>query len=83
MKILSVLKSVLEAPVGQLLSDESVCEIMETAFSMCFQMRLSELLRKYGEHVLVQMIHCIFTRYCNPLCNIHHGLYILMWMLGD
>ena len=63
MKILSVLKAVLESAAGRLLTDESVCEIMETAFSMCFQMRLSELLRKYGEQVLVQMIQSVFRRY--------------------
>lgn len=27
--------------VGVVLGDESVCEIMETTFSICFQMRLS------------------------------------------
>jgi brefeldin A-resistance guanine nucleotide exchange factor 1 len=41
MKILTVLKTSLHHPLGQQLSDEVICGMMETAFSMCFQMRLS------------------------------------------
>ncbi len=42
---LQVLRACLVSPAGVYLTDEAVCEIMVTCFSMCFQMRLSELLR--------------------------------------
>lgn len=41
LKILDVLKNTLTSPLGEILSDEAVCEIMETGLSMCCQMRLS------------------------------------------
>lgn len=41
LKILDVLRNCLTGPLGAVLSDESVCEMMETGLSMCCQMRLS------------------------------------------
>lgn len=41
LKILDVLRNCLTGPLGGVLSDESVCEMMETGLSMCCQMRLS------------------------------------------
>lgn len=41
LKILDVLRNCLTGHLGQVLSDESVCEMMETGLSMCCQMRLS------------------------------------------
>lgn len=41
LKILDVLRNSLTGPLGYVLSDESVCEMMETGLSMCCQMRLS------------------------------------------
>ena len=41
LKILQVLRLALTSEVGQVLSDESLCEMMETGLSMCCQMRLS------------------------------------------
>ncbi len=40
MKILTLLRTAM-ATNDALLVDSAVCEMMETAFSMCFQMRLS------------------------------------------
>ena len=41
LKILSVLKNTLTSSLGDVLSDEAVCEMLETGLSMCCQMRLS------------------------------------------
>uniref|UniRef100_A0A452VFC8 Golgi-specific brefeldin A-resistance guanine nucleotide exchange factor 1 n=1 Tax=Ursus maritimus TaxID=29073 RepID=A0A452VFC8_URSMA len=55
MKILQVLRTLLLTPAGAHLTNESVCEIMQSCFRICFEMRLSELLRKSAEHTLVDM----------------------------
>ena len=36
-----VLHTLMLTPVGRLLSNESVCEIMQSCFRICFEMRLS------------------------------------------
>lgn len=41
LQILSVLRTALQSGLGALLTDEMICCIMETGFSMCFQMRFS------------------------------------------
>ena len=41
LKILDVLRHTLTSELGTVLSDEAVCEMMETGLSMCCQMRLS------------------------------------------
>ncbi|XP_057703518.1 Golgi-specific brefeldin A-resistance guanine nucleotide exchange factor 1 isoform X3 [Corythoichthys intestinalis] len=62
MKILQVLRTLLLTPVGAHLTNESVCEIMQSCFRICFEMRLSELLRKSAEHALVDMVQLLFSR---------------------
>jgi len=62
MKILQVLHTLMLTPVGCLLSNESVCEIMQSCFRICFEMRLSELLRCYAEGTLVDMVQLLFSR---------------------
>lgn len=62
MKILHVLRTLLLTPTGAMLSNESVCEIMQSCFRICFEMRLSELLRKSAEHTLVDMVQLLFSR---------------------
>ncbi|XP_061196225.1 Golgi-specific brefeldin A-resistance guanine nucleotide exchange factor 1-like isoform X2 [Saccostrea echinata] len=62
MKILHVLRTLLLAPAGVLLTNESVCEIMQSCFRICFEMRLSELLRKSAEHTLMDMVQLLFSR---------------------
>ncbi|OWF51783.1 Golgi-specific brefeldin A-resistance guanine nucleotide exchange factor 1 [Mizuhopecten yessoensis] len=62
MKILHVLRTLLLSPVGVLLTNESVCEIMQSCFRICFEMRLSELLRKSAEHTLMDMVQLLFSR---------------------
>ncbi|XP_069577464.1 Golgi-specific brefeldin A-resistance guanine nucleotide exchange factor 1 isoform X2 [Brachyistius frenatus] len=62
MKILQVLRTLLLTPVGAHLTNESVCEIMQSCFRICFEMRLSELLRRSAEHTLVDMVQLLFSR---------------------
>ncbi|CAG0901854.1 unnamed protein product [Darwinula stevensoni] len=62
MKILQVLRTLLLSPVGALLTNESVCEIMQSSFRICFEMRLSELLRKAAEHSLMDLVQLLFSR---------------------
>ncbi|RUS35496.1 hypothetical protein BC938DRAFT_482565 [Jimgerdemannia flammicorona] len=62
LKILQVLEMALTSDCGQVLSDEAVCEMMETGLSMCCQMRLSELLRRSAEHVMINMVQVMFER---------------------
>lgn len=62
MKILQVLRMLLLTPVGMLLSDDSVCEIMQSCFRLCFETRLSELLQKSAEHSLTDMVQLLFSR---------------------
>ena len=63
MKIMEVLRTLMLSPVGLLLTNESVCEIMQSTFRICFENRLSELLRKTAEHTLSDMIQLLFTRF--------------------
>ncbi|XP_012936931.1 Golgi-specific brefeldin A-resistance guanine nucleotide exchange factor 1 [Aplysia californica] len=62
MKILYVLRTLLLCRAGVLLTNESVCEIMQSCFRICFEMKLSELLRKSAENTLRDMVQLLFTR---------------------
>lgn len=64
MKILQVLRLLLLTPLGVLLNNESVCEIMQSCFRICFETRLSELLRRSAEHALMDMVQLLFS--CLP-----------------
>ena len=60
--ILELMESMLSGPGGDLLGDESVCEMMETGLSMCCQTRLSDLLRRKAEMSMISMCQTIFER---------------------
>lgn len=62
LRILKLMEGILSRPEGELLGDESVCEMMETGLSMCCQGRLSEVLRRSAEMAMVNMCQVIFTR---------------------
>jgi golgi-specific brefeldin A-resistance guanine nucleotide exchange factor 1 len=62
LRILNLMEGMLSGPGGNLLSDESVCEMMETGLSMCCQSRLSELLRRSAEMSMIKMCQIIFER---------------------
>lgn len=62
MKILQVLRTLMLSPEGAMLTNEIVCEIMKSCFRLCFETRLSELLRRTAEHCLKDMVQLLFTR---------------------
>lgn len=62
LRILKLMEDMLSGPGGDLLGDESVCEMMETGLSMCCQVRLSELLRRSAEISMIAMCQIIFER---------------------
>ncbi|XP_043480044.1 Golgi-specific brefeldin A-resistance guanine nucleotide exchange factor 1 [Leptopilina heterotoma] len=62
MRILQVLRALMLSPSGDHLSNESICEIMLSCFRICFESRLSELLRRTAEHCLRDMVQHLFTR---------------------
>lgn len=62
LRILHLMDKMLHGPWGNLLADESVCEMMETGLSMCCQHRLSEVLRRSAEITMTSMCQIVFTR---------------------
>ncbi|PQE10189.1 Sec7 domain-containing protein [Rutstroemia sp. NJR-2017a WRK4] len=62
LRILKLMEGMLSGPGGDLLSDGSVCEMMETGLSMCCQPKLSELIRRSAEMSMVKMCQIIFER---------------------
>ncbi|KAJ9591988.1 hypothetical protein L9F63_001500, partial [Diploptera punctata] len=70
MKILQVLRTLMLSPEGAMLTNESVCEIMLSCFRICFESRLTELLRRSAEHCLKDMVQLLFSRlpqFCEDL----------------
>lgn len=61
-RILKLMEGMITGPGGEVLGDESMCEMMETGISMCCQVRLSELLRRSAEVSMVTMCQTIFQR---------------------
>ncbi|KAL9030960.1 MAG: hypothetical protein Q9196_000981 [Gyalolechia fulgens] len=62
LRILKLMEGIISGPGGDLLGDESVCEMMETGLSMCCQIRLSELLRRSAEMSMSTMCQVVFER---------------------
>ncbi|KAL6443797.1 hypothetical protein ACFW04_001694 [Cataglyphis niger] len=62
MRILQVLRALMLSPASDHLSNESVCEIMLCCFRICFETRLSEILKRMAEHCLRDMVQHLFTR---------------------
>uniref|UniRef100_A0A0N5A190 SEC7 domain-containing protein n=1 Tax=Parastrongyloides trichosuri TaxID=131310 RepID=A0A0N5A190_PARTI len=62
LKIVQCLRSLIMSKYGRLLSDESVCEMIQSCFKMAFELTFSELLRKVCESTLVDMTQVIFNR---------------------
>jgi len=61
-RILKLMEVMITGIGGEVLGDESMCEMMETGISMCCQVRLSELLRRSAEVSMVTMCQTIFRR---------------------
>lgn len=62
MRILQVLHRLFVSPLGALLSNESVCELMQSCFRMCFIERANDLLRRSAENALHDMVRLLFMR---------------------
>lgn len=62
LKILQVLRVAFTSGPGSLLSDESVCSMIETGLSMCCQLQLSEMLRKSAEHTMTVITQTMFEK---------------------
>ena len=62
MKILHVLRTLMLSPIGFYLTNSSVCEIMQSCFQIFFENRLTELLRRTAESMLVDMVQLLFAR---------------------
>ncbi|KAF7995834.1 hypothetical protein HCN44_006941 [Aphidius gifuensis] len=62
MRVLQVLRALVLSQPGDNLSDESICEIMLSCFRICFETRLSELLRRTAENCLRDMVQYLFLR---------------------
>lgn len=61
-RILKLMECMINGAGGEVIGDESMCEMMETGISMCCQVRLSELLRRSAEVSMVTMCQTIFRR---------------------
>lgn len=61
-RVLEVLHTLMRSPEGSVLTNESVCEVMLSCFKICFEPRLSELLRRSAEQALKDMVLLLFMR---------------------
>ena len=59
---LQLLKELIFSSVGACLTNESVCEIMQTSFRICFEKNATELLRRTAEGVLSDMVSLLVLR---------------------
>lgn len=57
------MKTLILSPIGNYLTNETICQSIQACFRICFQQRLSELLQNVCFQVLVEIIHHLFTRY--------------------
>lgn len=62
LRILKLMEDMICGPSGQVLGDQSVCEMMECALSICCHLRMSEVLRRSAEISMVTMCQTIFKR---------------------
>lgn len=60
--ILTVLRNLITSPLGVCLSNENICECLQSCFRICFETRLSELLRKNSEETLNDLLRHILRR---------------------
>ena len=62
MWILTILKTLITSPLGTFLTNENICECLQSCFRICFEVRLSELLRKCSEETLNDLLRHILKR---------------------
>lgn len=62
LRILKLMEDMICGDSGDVLDDQSVCGMMETALSICCHLRMSEVLRRSAEISMVTMCQTIFRR---------------------
>lgn len=62
LRILKLMEDMICGASGDVLGDQSVCEMMECALSICCHLRMSEVLRRSAEISMVTMCQVIFGR---------------------
>lgn len=62
LKILSIMEEIVCGIGSDLLTDESLCEIIETCLSMACQMRRGDLLRRSAEMTMIKLTEVVFKR---------------------
>jgi brefeldin A-resistance guanine nucleotide exchange factor 1 len=61
-RILKLMEGMISGPGGDLLSDESVCHIMETGLGLCCESRFTQILQRSAEITMVSMCQVVFER---------------------
>jgi brefeldin A-resistance guanine nucleotide exchange factor 1 len=61
-RILKLMEALISGPGGDILSDESVCQIMETGLGLCCDQRFTQILQRSAEITMVSMCQIIFER---------------------
>ncbi|KAF2396554.1 Sec7-domain-containing protein [Trichodelitschia bisporula] len=61
-RILKLMEGMVSGPGGDILSDESVCQIMETGLGLCCESRFTQLLQRSAEIAMVSMCQIVFER---------------------
>lgn len=64
-RILKLMEGMISGPGGELLSDESVCHIMETGIGLCCESRFTQILQRSAEITMVSMCQVVFERLKN------------------
>lgn len=61
-RILTVVRDCICGPVGPLLGDIEVCEMLETVLTTCCHVRLGEAVRRAAEYYMHDLVRVIFRR---------------------
>ncbi|KAF2428990.1 hypothetical protein EJ08DRAFT_662157 [Tothia fuscella] len=61
-RILRLMEEIISGPCGDILSDESVCQIMETGLGLCCDPRFTQMLQRSAEISMVNMCQVVFER---------------------
>ncbi|ANB12275.1 Arf family guanine nucleotide exchange factor GEA2 [Sugiyamaella lignohabitans] len=62
LRILSLMEEIVCGECGDLLTDDSLCEIVETCLSMACQMRRGDILRRAAEMTMIRLSQAVFAR---------------------
>ena len=62
LRILRLMEGMISGPGGEILSDESMCQIMETGLRLCCEARLTQMLQRSAEISMVSMCQVVFER---------------------